>query len=281
MRFEIATESRIGRRRSNQDRLVWRESAESLLLMVADGMGGHAHGELAARIATDLVAQRFSLIATPRLPDPYLFLARALSDAHAALAAEASRRSLPEIPLTTCVVCVIQDGIACWAHAGDSRLYLLRGGRVHARTHDHSHVQQLIEQGVISVAESLHHPARHRVFSCLGGAAPPQVDFSRKYPLQQGDILLLCTDGLWAALPEAELAGLAATLGTTSLARALPAAMIRAEACSGPDCDNLSAIALRWQDGPAPDGPGGSIFSDEDIERAIDEIRGIIRSSKN
>ena len=158
MKFTIFHESRIGRRKSNQDRLSYCYSRESLLMVVADGMGGHLHGEVAAQIAVQYITEAFQREAHPQLKDPFLFLSGALTNAHHAILDYASDRFLPEAPRTTCVACVVQDSIAYWAHAGDSRLYAIRGGRILAQTRDHSRVQRMVEDGLITPEAAVHHP---------------------------------------------------------------------------------------------------------------------------
>ena len=132
MKFTIYQESRVGKRRNNQDRLAHCYSREALLMVVADGMGGHLHGEVAAQIAVQYLTEAFQREAKPRLADPFMFLAGGLQNAHQAVQDYALAKHLPEpeSPRTTCVACVVQDSIAYWAHAGDSRLYVLRDGRV-------------------------------------------------------------------------------------------------------------------------------------------------------
>ncbi|HEY6896479.1 MAG TPA: PP2C family serine/threonine-protein phosphatase [Rhodocyclaceae bacterium] len=274
MKFNLHQESRIGGRRENQDRMVSRSTRDAVLLVVADGMGGHAHGEVAAQVCVNHIAELFDNHARPRLPDPFIFLALALERAHSAIGQTALAADLEEVPRTTCVACVIQDGIAHWAHAGDSRLYLLRGDAVFARTLDHSSVRLLVEQGVIDEEAARHHPNRNRVFSCLGGAMPPQVEFSRKTPLLPGDVLALCSDGAWGPLDEAAFVH---TLVSAAPPLAVPQLLDAAEAAAGPRGDNLTLIALRWEEASSPETRllAGESPSDEDIERAVDEIRGM------
>jgi serine/threonine protein phosphatase PrpC len=175
MRFTIYQESRTGKRASNQDRIAHCYSREALLMLVADGMGGHLHGELAAQIATQYITQAFQREARPRLPDPGLFLSRALTGAHHAILDDALDRLLPEAPRTTLVACVVQDGAAHWAHAGDSRLYLLRRGHIVTRTRDHSRTQLMIDQGLLQ-ARGRAQPPR----------AQPHVFLPRRQPRAAG-----------------------------------------------------------------------------------------------
>ena len=299
MKFTIYQESRIGRRRSNQDRIAHCYSRDALLMVLADGMGGHLYGEIAAQIAVQYLTEAFQREARPRLEDPFHFLASGLENAHHAIADYTDERNLPDAPRTTCVVCVIQDNIAYWAHVGDSRLYLLRDDRVFVRTRDHSRVQMMVDDGLITEHEALRHPARNRVFSCLGGDVAPQIDFSRRTPLNAGDVILLCTDGFWAPLGNDELARGCAT---GDIMAATPAMMDRAEQLAGETGDNLSVVAVQWQEGYDEETTTGVAtetmpvdahtiqmqgfdkdratepdLTEDDIERAIAEIRNAIR----
>jgi serine/threonine protein phosphatase PrpC len=244
MKFSIFHDSRIGRRAMNQDRLAWAQSDEAVFLVVADGMGGHRHGEVAAQIAVQHLATAFRNAANPALDSPAKFLRRSIGDAHRAINDYTSLRAIPlsDSPRTTCVACVVQDGYATWAHVGDSRLYLVRGGRTIFRTLDHSHVQMMIDAGEITAEEALHHPQRNLVSTCLGGDVLPRIDISEAVMLLSGDTLALCSDGVWGPLGDALPAGL-----TTPLESNVPRLLDTAEANAGPGCDNLSLIALRWE----------------------------------
>lgn len=300
MKFTIYQESRIGKRRSNQDRIAYSYSRDAVLMVIADGMGGHLHGEIAAQIAVQYITEAFQREAAPTLSDEMLFLSRALTNAHHAILDYAFDKNLPDPPRTTIVACVIQNSLAHWAHAGDSRLYLLRDGQVAFHTRDHSRVQVMLEQGLIREGEQATHPLRNRIFSCLGGTHSPQIEFSRRTPLYAGDTLLLCSDGLWAP-PGAE--DEIARMGSESILESVPRLMDKAERLGGASCDNLSAIAMTWHDdftdappttistmtmpattfttkmeGFAPGQSTNTIgdLSDEDIEKAIAEINNAI-----
>ena len=153
MRFTIFQESRKGSRKVNQDRLAYTYSRDTLLLVVADGMGGHAGGEIAAQIAVRLFIERFQQEAKPVLKNPLKFLQDTMLRAHAALGSYANQFSMLETPRTTCVCCIVQAGHAYWAHVGDSRLYLFRQGGLIGSTKDHSKVQYLVDQGIIGADE--------------------------------------------------------------------------------------------------------------------------------
>jgi serine/threonine protein phosphatase PrpC len=298
MKYSIAQESRIGGREINQDRAGSISTTEAVLLMVADGMGGHMQGEVAAQIAIDTLTEQFRRLATPRLQNPAAFLSVAMRMAHQTIVRYADECRIPAhaAPRTTCIACVIQDGTACWAHAGDSRLYLVHGSdhnshRV-AHTRDHSIVQRMLDEGQITQEEAASHPLRHRVFSCLGGDATPQIEVSPPVVLMDGDVVALCTDGAWAPMgPEA--AKLVASLGGAPLNTTIPDLLDTAEQVAGDGADNLTIIALRWeapaiaagidvdQDtititvvGQAADQRVEEVpISDAEIERAIADIR--------
>ena len=301
MRFTIYQESRQGGRHNNEDRTTYCYSRDALLMVVADGMGGHYYGEIAAQIAVQSLVESFQREATPTIADPFLFLQKAMTNAHHAISDFADAHSLKDSPRTTCVACIIQDNIAYWAHAGDSRLYLLREGRVQTHTRDHSRIQLLLEQGVITPAQAAVHPERNRVYSCLGGPQTPEIEFSRKTPLEAGDVLALCTDGVWSAFPDDMLA---VALKRDNLMQAVPMLLGQAEIRNGPTADNLSIIAVRWEDSyiDAASAPSlvstqtmsrdtvttrldefgrnpnyKSELSEDEIERAIEEIRATIQ----
>jgi PPM family protein phosphatase len=245
MKFTVYQESRIGQRNSNQDRVAYSYSRDALLTVVADGMGGHLHGEVAAQIAVEYITQAFQRDAQPHVADATAFLSKALTNAHHAILDYAFDKFLPEAPRTTIVACLIQDNTAWWAHAGDSRLYLLRDGRIAAQTKDHSRVQLMVDQGIISPAEAATHPSRNRIYSCLGGNHMPQIEFSKATRLHCDDILLLCTDGAWGPLTATDL--LEAVTGANVM-EATPRILDAAERRAADHCDNLSIVALHWHD---------------------------------
>ncbi|HET9750478.1 MAG TPA: PP2C family serine/threonine-protein phosphatase [Casimicrobiaceae bacterium] len=300
MRFTIFQESRKGAREVNQDRIAYTYSRETLLLVIADGMGGHVGGEIAAQIAVRLFIERFQQEAKPILRNPLKFIQDTMLRAHAALGSYANQFSMLETPRTTCVAVIVQGGIAYWGHVGDSRFYLLRQGRLIATTKDHSKVQYLVDQGLITPEDVVHHPDRNKIFSCLGGAADPVIDLSRRTPLQNGDLLILCTDGLWSVYPHREMATM---LTSTPILSTGPKMMRDAEARGGPEGDNVSAIVVRWGPETLADEPTTTDnlelgqfatqventltlsdrtgkerdLSEDEIERAIAEIQATIQ----
>lgn len=243
MRFTIFQESRKGSRKVNQDRIAYTFSRDALLLVVADGMGGHAGGEIAAQIAARLFIERFQQEAKPILKNPLKFLQDTMIRAHSALGSYANQFSMLETPRTTCVACIVQAGHAYWCHVGDSRLYLFRQGGLIGSTKDHSKVQYLVDQGIIGADEVAAHPDRNKIFSCLGGLVDPVIDLSRRTPLRNGDVIVMCTDGLWSVMDQREIA---TWLTSTPILTTAPQMMREGEKRGGAEGDNLSAIVVRW-----------------------------------
>ncbi len=298
MEFSIYQDSRRGGRKTNQDRVGYTYSRDALLMVVCDGMGGHTGGEIASHLVVRLFLERFEQEAQSMLRSPTLFIQDTMQRAHQALLDYASRFKLVDTPRTTCVVCILQANYAYWAHAGDSRLYMFRNGKLFKQTRDHSKVQYLVDAGAITAKQAAVHPDRNKVFSCLGGEVEPAIDYSPRLPLVNGDVMLLCSDGLWAAFEPEELGpwmNTGSVLNTTSLL------LTEAQRRIGDGCDNLSAIGLRWGSAKvATEGAptitetmrlgefttqmdrtvtlvdpttGDNSLSDSDMERAIAEIQ--------
>ncbi len=301
MRFSIFQDTALGARQINQDRMGYCFSRDSLLMLVADGMGGHLRGEVAAQLAAQTAGAVFQRMARPALADPVEFLDHALRSAHREIMRYQELHRMPEAPRTTVVACVIQHGQAWWAHAGDSRLYLIRDGVVLERTRDHSKVASMVALGLLQPHEQESHPERNKVLNCLGSPFEPTVEISSGVALQPGDTLLLCSDGLWSALPDEELCR---ALSADSVMRAVPALVRQAEALAGRLADNVTAVGLNWEgderaidtrapmllpDGAvtttigygAPDEAPAPDLTEDEIERTIREIRTAIERSSS
>ena len=297
MRFTIFQDSRIGDRKGNEDRVGYSYSREVLMMAIADGMGGHLDGEVAAEIAVNEITRRFQQEARDPLRKPHEFLVSAINSAHHAIVSYAVEKNLLECPRTTCVACIVQAGSAYWAHAGDSRLYVLRAGALAAATSDHSRVQQMIEAGAITPEAAARHPDRNKIFSCLGGVVPPQIAISREFRLATGDTIVLSTDGFWAQIPAPLIGGMLRKQGIVDI---FPGLLNEAHRRAGGESDNLSVVAMTWEaqgDPHAEDttaleneqfatstntaqleaGDAQDDVTEEDIERAIAEIQSAIR----
>jgi PPM family protein phosphatase len=303
MQFSVYQQTHIGGRKVNQDRMGYSFTRDALLLVLADGMGGHMRGEIAATIALQTLSMMFRMQAKPYVKKPERFLEEALNQAHWDILAYAERHKLPETPRTTVVACLVQHNCAVWAHCGDSRLYWVRRNQVLARTRDHSHLEYLIERGRATEADRDTHPDRNKLYNCLGAGQAPKIDISRQASLEPGDTLLLCSDGLWGMLPETEIVH---RLSTSTIVQAVPDMVAMAAAIGGVRADNTTALAITWQGADAkgslspdvistqmlpedevsstitagqPLPAGADAFDEDEIEKAIAEIREAIEKS--
>ena len=291
MNYALAHETRIGTRRINQDRIGHWSTSECMLMAVADGLGGHPRGEVAAELAVGLLGAAFEREAQPRLGDPGDFLNRAIAAGHAAILRDAAKRGLADTPRTVLVACIVQDGHAYWTHVGDSRLYLIRQGRIVHRTRDHTVVQELVDTGRIREEASFTHPERNRLLQCLGGYTTPQPAPLARERLAEHDIVLLCSDGFWNPLTQRQMLH---ALMSRDLSVAIPELVTLAEDRAGRECDNISVVAMTWQEEAVATAPEPQIertevrdltatdldymrVSDEDIEKAIAELKAALR----
>lgn len=306
MQFSVYQQSHIGARKQNQDRMGYSYTRDALLLVLADGMGGHAHGEVAATVALQTISLLFQQQATPYVKKPEQFLQQAILAAHETIHRHRQVKGLSETPRTTIVVALVQHNMAVWAHCGDSRLYWLRDGQVLGRTRDHSHIENLIAKGLVTEQQRHTHPDRNKLFNCLGADTLPRVELGQGV-LQGGDVLLLCSDGLWSMLPDLEIARRV----QQPIVRAVPAMLQAALDAAGRRSDNVTALAITWQGSAvadprgkaadelssmistealtqqehsstivrSADGQRADLFDDAEIEKAIAEIRGAIAKS--
>lgn len=229
----IESVSLQGDRANNQDRAEVFRHQDRVLLVLADGMGGHADGAAAAQCVLDAAAE---LLGTqPHLP-PAPLMQRIALTAHQAIATLRPDASDREQPRTTVVMCHLQGRNAVFAHAGDSRGYLIREGQVAYRTRDHSVVEMMVRRGELSEDEALAHPLRNQVSRCVGGLGkPPVLDLTPCPPLRNGDTLLLASDGFWEPLTAAQLCA----------DTPLEALAARATAVHIGRADNCTALRLR------------------------------------
>ncbi|MCL4721701.1 MAG: serine/threonine-protein phosphatase [Gammaproteobacteria bacterium] len=244
MRVEYADLSLIGDREENQDRVMVVAGERATLLIAIDGMGGHSDGAKAAKVAAETIRDAFRRTTQPVF-DPIGFLHLVIGRAHLNLVTLGARLSLESRPRATCALCLVQDGASYFAHVGDSRIYHLRAGKVRERTRDHSHVELLLQDGVITEAEVAAHPMRNYVECCLGGDTwLPGMTITRRKPLEPGDVLLACTDGFWTGLSDERIGALATE--EEPLATGLRRLGEQAVRACGPYSDNTSGVVLRY-----------------------------------
>lgn len=284
--YTAASTTIVGDRAKNQDRCALIESISSVLICLADGMGGHPKGEVAAQMLIDICTEMFTETRKP-IPNPIAFLTIIMNEAHEQIIAYGKAQEPAIKPRTTAVIVLIQDNIAYWVHAGDSRFYLFRNKKTLTRTTDHSYVELLRKRGAITSLECATHPQRNYVTRCLGGNQL-SIDFSRgtPTPLLPGDILLLCSDGLWGVLDNSRLIQ---DLHTDQpFAERIEHMVQQAEKIAAPESDNITAIALEWIKGipalPLQKLTGNPVTNNNDqsstLNQAVDELRNTIKSFK-
>jgi serine/threonine protein phosphatase PrpC len=252
MRFSVYQVSRKGGREKNEDRMGYCYTRDSGLFALADGMGGHPEGEVASQLALQTMAALFQRDAKPSLKDPLRFLHDAVIAGHHQLLRYATERALIDTPRTTIVACVLQGNAAYWAHCGDSRLYLVRGDKLIARTRDHSYseLQEALSQ-VVPIGERFN---RNVLFTCLGSPGKPVVDTAGPMIMQPGDRVLLCSDGLWGSVSDAEIT---AQLAAHAIHDAVPELVEQALRNAGAKSDNVTVISVEWEGAEDGDSSGG------------------------
>ena len=304
MKFSVFQISRKGGREKNEDRMGYCYTRESGLFVLADGMGGHPEGEVAAQIALQTVSALFQKEARPVVADVTQFLSMAVMAAHHQIIRYASEKGMLDTPRTTLVACIVQGSSATWVHCGDSRLYVVRGGELLTRTRDHSYLEQQADAVAAGTAaanvQRLEHINRNILFTCLGSPTKPVFDVTGPVTLQQGDKILLCSDGLWGTVPENEIVK---QLSLKLVADAVPDLVETALRSAGDHSDNVTVIAFEWETpdafesshGVSTDSIMDGVFAstiqasvldtqieeldDAAIERSIAEINEAIRRS--
>jgi serine/threonine protein phosphatase PrpC len=298
MRFSVYQVSRKGGREKNEDRMGYCYTRESGLFALADGMGGHPEGEVASQLALQTMAAMFQRDAKPTLKDPLRFLNEGVLASHHQLLRYATQKALIDTPRTTLVACILQGNQAFWAHCGDSRLYLVRGDKLIARTRDHSYSE--LQEALSHVVPMGDRFNRNVLFTCLGSPGKPVVDTVGPLILQRGDRVMLCSDGLWGNLSDAAITELVASRPVSD---SVPEMVEQALRAGGVKCDNVSVLAMEWEAaedvdvgaGISTDSLGDEVFAstiqasvgddspdeldEAEIERSIREINEAIRRS--
>jgi serine/threonine protein phosphatase PrpC len=220
-------------RRINED--AWLGRPDIGLWAVADGMGGHQAGDVASREVIDRLTD---LRITNDASDLLAAVRSAIDAANRALRAEAARRDAGTVIGTTVVALMAHGGHFACLWAGDSRLYRWRQGGLEQLSHDHSHVQDMVDAGVLTAQEAERHPMANVITRAVGTQDSLALD-QISDALAPGDIFLVCTDGLSKMVPEPEIA---AILGRNAIADQ-PAALIEAAIAHG-GADNVTAVVV-------------------------------------
>lgn len=233
MDYSVAQQSHQGGRDYNEDRtaIYEHDDCDCIILVVADGLGGHAGGDVASQAFVDAIGDSFRKATPKQLEQAENFLSLSINYAHHSIHRRAVSQGFNvESPKTTCVVCLIYKGIATWAHSGDSRLYLIRKRSIKFVTSDH-----------VSKKEGREHNSP--INRCVGGLEGPKPEISKPHEMQDGDIFFLASDGAWAAFKPQDLTDYVdpehPSLGLDSLLQKL-------ENRNKAPSDNLSVVVLFW-----------------------------------
>src|SRR5262249_42771834 len=175
---------------------------KGLLVLVADGMGGHSGGEVASSMAIDAISRVY--YEDP--DDPQSALKAAFNQASREIFEVAKADESLKGMGTTCTALVLNNGAALAAHVGDSRLYLLRDGQIYLMTEDHSEVMEMVKRGLISLEEARHHPDKNVILRAIGSHSEVEAStWDEPFPVRQGDQFLLCSDGLYDLVEDEEI----------------------------------------------------------------------------
>ena len=255
-----------GDRKEQQDRVAILSHPRQrgvALAVVADGMGGHTGGALAAQQVVHTARNNLAAF-SPREESAQSMLESSLNEAHMLI--KASRFMNEKDPHSTAVMLLLQPGKVSWVHCGDSRLYRFRGDRPTFHTTDHSYVEQLVARGKITPEQALVHPNRNILITSLGGNETPRIDYGEADDLQAGDSFLLCSDGLWGYFGDAELGGVVSAYSAREGSELL---VNRARSRAHGEGDNVSVVIIKFVEAPAkpvakpgmpgvPGAPGGA-----------------------
>ena len=193
--YIIANRTDVGKVRSvNEDSMVTFDSPNGRVIAVCDGMGGQAAGDVASKLACDIIAD---ILTNNKFDTPTEAITRACIAANQGIVHKAAQNPNLEGMGATCVMVIIKDGLAYYGWVGDSRIYYISNHSIQQLTRDQSYVQQLVDQGQITAAEAAHHPQKNQILNALGlpSMTPPELCTAPLTP-QPGSILLLCSDGL-------------------------------------------------------------------------------------
>ena len=247
MIYSVAQQSHLGGREYNEDRTAVFERDGVILLVLGDGLGGHAGGEIASQALVDAMEDSFKKATKRQLDDAATFLTLSINFAHHTVHRRAVTQGLSvDSPKTTCVACLINNGIATWGHSGDSRLYLINKRSINFVTTDH-----------VSIKPGREHNSP--INRCVGGLEAPKPEISKPYEMTDGDVFFIGSDGAWANFKPQDLIDYVdpehPSLGLDNLLQKL-------EGRNKAPSDNLSIVVLFW-DIKQLDNPDINILQEE------------------
>jgi len=205
IRVEACVAQHIGDRLEQQDRAAifqHPKRPDVLMAVVADGMGGHTGGAIAAEQVLHKAQQTFETF-SPGHESPPEMLQAIVNEAH--LVIKLARFTSEQDPHSTAAVLLFQPGRVDWAFCGDSRIYHFRGAELVTKSEDHSLVGQMLRQGRLTEKQARVHPQRNLLLTCLGDEREPRVDAGIAKPVGADDSFVICSDGLWGYFSDAEL----------------------------------------------------------------------------
>jgi len=266
LRLDVAQLTDVGRKREhNEDNMAYHVppdvdvmARKGALFIVADGMGGHAAGEVASEIAVDTVSDAYY---QDDVDDVSASLVRAIKRANASIHQRAAENMLRSGMGTTCVAAVLRGDMAYIANVGDSRAYLIRGGNVRQVSQDHSWVAEQVRAGLLTEDQARTHAQRNVITRCLGTQADVEIDvFTER--LKEGDTLVLCSDGLSGLISDEDMRRIVSQFVPQESVYHL---VERANDNGGPD--NITAIVVHVQEvGSESNGRRPAYIGGRDIE---------------
>ena len=242
MKFEIAARTDIGSRSEQQDRIKVLEKHGRVLVALADGAGGHADGAQAAQTFIDVSETQFDQLGErgQALDETSLFdwLKATILTAHKKISTSGKSSARSH---STCVLLLLDDSTAAWAHVGDSRLYGFKHGQLAFRTLDHSVIEVLKMKGRISDDEVRNHPDQNKLLSSIGGKVEPDIDVDSRQ-LEIGDAFLVASDGVWARVGQHAMES---AVCAASLVDSTKSMIDQAKENAGEKCDNVTVAIVR------------------------------------
>ena len=234
---ETCAAQHIGDRKEQQDRVGLLPNPKRpgfFMALLADGMGGHSGGAMAAEQVILKGQQNFEAFG-PADETPKELLRSIIDEAHTVI--KLTRFTSEQDPHTTACVLLFQPGRIDWAHCGDSRIYHFRGDRLVSRSFDHSYVNEMLRKGYLTPEQAESHPQKNVLLGCLGSEREPTIDYGEAAPPAAGDIFLLCSDGMSNYIEHGELERIVAM----TWYRRLPETLIDLANQRGGD-DNITVI---------------------------------------